>query len=176
MIAISLIGFTTHDLPVVNACLNSIATVLLVTGYVLIRRGAETAHKRVMLSAFGVSNLFLVSYLVYHYTVGHVAFTGPSPVREIYYGMLFTHVVLAATVPFLAIATIWLGFRDRRQSHRRLARWTLPIWLYVSITGVIVYVMLYQVYRNDEKTDIMPPDSVSSADQDYWNHPRETLR
>jgi uncharacterized membrane protein YozB (DUF420 family) len=143
--------------------LNSIATVLLVTGYMLIRRRAETAHKTVMLTAFGVSVLFLVSYLVYHNTAGHVEFTGPSPVREIYYGMLLSHVILAATVPFLAIATIWLGLRDRRIAHRKLARWTLPIWLYVSITGVIIYLLLYQVYGSTDSTAIMTSDRPTSA-------------
>lgn len=159
----SLLALQIEDLPAVNACLNSIATVLLVTGYVLIRRRAETAHKTVMLCAFGVSVLFLVSYIIYHVNVMHVSFAGPSPVREMYYVMLFSHVVLAATVPFLAIATIWLGFRDRRVAHRRLARWTLPIWLYVSITGVIVYLMLYQVYGHTESAAIMTFDGSATG-------------
>lgn len=138
--------FGAADLPAVNASLNALATVLLLTGYWLIRRGREQAHKRVMLSAFGVSVVFLICYLARMAMTGHVSFTGPSPVREFYLGLLFSHVVLAATVPFLAMATIYLGLKDRRTSHRRLARWTFPIWLYVSITGVVVYVMLYQLY------------------------------
>ncbi len=135
-----------HYLPTVNAALNATATVLLLLGLFLIKRGRETAHKRVMLSAFGVSILFLICYLAYHAQVGSVKFTGPSPVRQIYLTILGTHVVLAATVPFLAGRTLYLGLRDRRVPHRRLAKWTYPIWLYVSITGVVVYVMLYHLY------------------------------
>ncbi len=138
--------FTVSDLPAVNASLNALATVLLLAGYTLIRRGREQAHKRVMLTAFAVSVAFLVCYLVYHNTAGHVEFSGPSPVREFYYGLLLTHVVLAVTVPFLAVGTIYLGLKDRRAAHRRLARWTFPIWLYVSITGVVIYVMLYHLF------------------------------
>ena len=143
-----------HSLPHVNATLNSLAGVLLVIGYVLIRGRREEAHKRVMLAAFGVSILFLICYSIYH--VGLHSLTGsgsrrfPSEphlaVRVIYYVTLISHVVLAAVVPFLAIATIYLGLRNRRARHRRLARWTFPIWLYVSITGVVVYVMLYHLY------------------------------
>ncbi len=135
-------------LPHVNASLNALATVLLLVGYVLIRRRQELAHKWTMLACFGVSAAFLACYLTYHYHAGSKRFPEypPPAVRVIYLGILLTHVVLAATVPFLAIATIWLGLADRRQAHLRLARWTFPIWLYVSITGVIVYVMLYQIY------------------------------
>jgi putative membrane protein len=137
-------------LPHVNASLNALATVLLVLGYVQIKRRQEEAHKWTMLACFGVSVVFLASYLAYHFNLegGSRPFPrdSPKPVRYTYYGILFTHVVLAAAVPFLASATIWLGMADRRQAHRRLARWTFPIWLYVSITGVIVYLMLYQLY------------------------------
>lgn len=139
-------------LPAVNAALNATAGVLLVVGRQLIRRGRERAHRNVMLTAFAVSVVFLLCYLTYHQllkvnTGAHgVAFTGPSPVREVYYGLLISHVVLAALVPILALRTIYLGLRDRREAHRRIARWTYPIWLYVSVTGVVIYVMLYQVY------------------------------
>jgi uncharacterized membrane protein YozB (DUF420 family) len=156
-------AFTVSDLPVVNASLNALATVLLITGYVLIRRGREQAHKRVMLSAFGVSALFLLCYLAYHYTAGHVEFEGPSPVREFYLGLLLTHILLAVTVPFLAIATIYLGLKDRRAAHRRLARWTFPIWLYVSITGVVIYVMLYHLYPPSQEQPTMPVSSEAIA-------------
>jgi len=141
-----LAAFSVTDLPAVNASLNASATVLLVLGYVLIKLRREEAHKRTMLTAFAVSIVFLVCYLVYHRYAGHVRFGGPSPVREFYYGLLLTHVVLAAAVPFLAVATIYLGLKDRRLAHRRLARWTFPIWLYVSVTGVVIYVMLYHLY------------------------------
>ena len=133
-------------LPHINATLNSLAAVLLVVGYVLIRRGHEKAHKITMLSCFGVSCAFLACYLVYHFNVLSKKFPDyPADwIRYSYYAVLLTHVILAIAVPFLAITTIYLGMKDYRQSHRRLARWTFPIWLYVSVTGVIVYFMLYQ--------------------------------
>jgi putative membrane protein len=153
-----------HPLVHVNATLNAIAAVLLVVGFVLIKRGCVLAHKRVMLTAFGVSIVFLLCYLWYHYQVGSVKFTHPGVVRYVYLVILLTHVVLAATVPVLAIWTIYLGLRATgsfgrgdaavtgedlavyRSKHRRLARWTYPIWLYVSVTGVVVYVMLYHLW------------------------------
>lgn len=133
-------------LPHIDATLNGIATVLLVTGYALIRRGKVDAHRRTMLACFGVSVLFLICYLTYHFNEPSKPFpkTGyPSWMRYGYYVLLATHVILAAIVPFLAIRTIYLGLRDRRVEHRRLARWTFPIWLYVSVTGVAVYIILY---------------------------------
>lgn len=144
------------SLPAINATLNATATVLLLVGYMLIKQRHEQAHKRVMLAAFGVSTLFLVCYLVYHYKVRHVPFTGPEPVRSIYLTILATHVVLAVTVPVLAIATIYYGYRDRRTAHRRWAKICFPIWLYVSITGVVIYVMLYQLYPPPSVGLIMP--------------------
>ncbi|GAB4419888.1 MAG: hypothetical protein OHK0021_24310 [Bryobacter sp.] len=132
-----------RDLPTLNAALNSLATVLLVYGYSLIRAGKREQHKRVMLSAFAVSVVFLISYLIYHYNVGSVKYTGQGFMRPVYYTILFTHVVLAATVPFLAIATLWRAFQERFDKHKRIARITFPIWLYVSVTGVVVYLMLY---------------------------------
>ncbi len=133
-------------LPTVNATLNATATVLLVWGYVLIKRRRELAHKRVMLTAFAVSIAFLTCYLIYHAQVGSVRFEAPGAVRTVYLAILVTHVVLAAIVPVLAGVTIYLGFRDRRARHRRWAKWTFPIWLYVSITGVVIYLMLYHLY------------------------------
>lgn len=138
-----------HTLPHVNASLNGLAAVLLVIGYVLIKQGKEQAHKRMMLACFGVSTLFLISYLAYHFGIGgskRFPSYPPDLVRYSYYAILLTHVVLAAAVPFLAVLTIYFGLRDWRAAHRRLARWTFPIWLYVSITGVVVYVMLYLLY------------------------------
>lgn len=133
-------------LPAVNAVLNATATLLLLFGYWMIKRGRARWHARTMLSAFGVSVLFLACYLVYHALAGHVAFTGPEPVRQVYLVILLSHIALAATVPFLAGVTIYFGLRGRLTAHRKLARWTLPIWLYVSVTGVVIYVMLYQLY------------------------------
>jgi uncharacterized membrane protein YozB (DUF420 family) len=138
------------QLPHVNASLNALAAVLLVAGYVLIKRRQEAAHKWTMLACFAVSVVFLACYLTYHYHLEGVSKTFPAypppVIRLTYYLILLTHVVLAAAVPFLALSTIYLGLADKRRAHRRLARWTFPIWLYVSITGVIVYLMLYQLY------------------------------
>ncbi len=137
-------------LPHVNATLNVIATILLVVGYVLIKYRREAAHKWVMLACLGVSAIFLVCYLTYHYqlegNVRRFPMDSPAVIRYGYLLVLATHVILAALVPFLAVATIYFGLRDRRKPHRTLARWTFPIWLYVSVTGVIVYLMLYQIY------------------------------
>ena len=132
-------------LPHVNAVLNATAAVLLARGYWLIRTGRREAHKRTMVAAFSVSIVFLISYLVYHSQVGSVRFQRTGLLRTTYLTILFTHTVLAATVPFLAVITLrraWKGWFGR---HRRLARWTLPIWLYVSVTGVVVYGMLYWI-------------------------------
>ncbi len=133
------------DLPTVNACLNAAAALLLVVGYRLIRQGRREAHRRVMLTAFACSILFLTSYLVYHANVGSVRFQGTGLIRTVYLSILLTHTVLAALVPFLAAFTLGLAWKGRFDRHRRLARWTLPIWLYVSVTGVVIYWMLYQL-------------------------------
>ncbi len=132
-------------LPTLNAILNATAATLLVIGYVLIRRGNRERHKQVMLSALGCSTAFLISYLYYHYQVGSVHFEGEGSVRTVYLGILLTHTVLAAAVPPLAIITVVLGLRGRYDRHRKIARFTLPIWLYVSVTGVVVYWMLYRM-------------------------------
>lgn len=134
------------DLPAVNASLNAVAAGLLVTGYVLIRRGHRQQHKAVMLAAFGASALFLVSYLVYHANAGSRPFPGRGPIRAVYFAILITHVVLAAAILPLAVITLSQALRERFDRHVRIARWTLPIWLYVSVTGVIVYFMLYRMY------------------------------
>ena len=132
-------------LPDVNACLNATAAVLLVIGYRLIRAGRREAHQRVMTAAFGVSVLFLISYLVYHYQVGSVRFQGTGAIRTVYLTILVTHSILAAAVPFLAVITLYRAWKGRFDRHKRIARWTLPIWLYVSVTGVLVYWMLYRM-------------------------------
>lgn len=124
--------------------LNGTAAVLLVAGYTLIRKGRRDAHRRVMLSAFAVSVVFLISYLIYHAHVGSVRYPHTGALRTAYLTILFTHTVLAAAVPILAILTLRRAWRGEFERHRRLAKWTLPIWLYVSVTGVVVYMMLYQ--------------------------------
>jgi uncharacterized membrane protein YozB (DUF420 family) len=133
-----------HILPSVNATLNATAAVLLLTGYYLIRRKRMQAHKRVMLTAFGVSIAFLICYLVYHAHVGSVPYQKTGFLRTVYFSILITHTTLAATVPVLAIITLRRALRGDFKQHRKIARWTFPIWLYVSVTGVIVYVMLYR--------------------------------
>lgn len=133
-----------EDLPALNAALNGTAAVLLATGYVLIRRGRKEAHRRVMISAFAVSTLFLISYLVYHALAGVVYYQKTGLIRAVYLTILATHTVLAAAVPVLAVITLRRGLKGWFVKHRKLARWTLPIWLYVSVTGVVVYLMLYQ--------------------------------
>jgi uncharacterized membrane protein YozB (DUF420 family) len=132
-------------LPSVNATLNALSAVLLVWGYLLIRRRQIDKHRRVMQTAFATSCLFLVCYIVYHLQVGSVHFSKTGVIRTIYFSILGTHTVLAATVPVLAIITLRRALAARFDKHRRIARWTLPIWLYVSVTGVVVYVMLYHL-------------------------------
>jgi len=139
-----LISLTVHDLPAVNATLNGISGILLVIAYALIRARRIEQHRRVMIAAFAASSLFLVCYVVYHAQVGSVRFTRQGFVRPIYFTILVTHVVLAAAVLPMAIITLSRGLKGRYAHHRRIARWTFPIWLYVSITGVLVYVLLYQ--------------------------------
>ena len=136
---------TTPILPSVNAVLNATAAVLLVWGYTLIKRKRIQTHRKVMTAAFITSCLFLVCYIVYHVQVGSVRFPKTGPIRTVYLSILGTHTVLAAAVPFLAIITLRRGLTARYDKHRRIARWTLPIWLYVSVTGVIVYLMLYHL-------------------------------
>jgi putative membrane protein len=133
-----------HSLPAVNATLNAISGVLLIAGYLLMRARRIDLHRRVMIAAFTTSSLFLICYLVYHANVGSVRFTRPGFVRPLYFTILITHVTLAATVLPLAIITLSRGLKARYPQHRRIARWTFPIWLYVSVTGVLVYVLLYQ--------------------------------
>ncbi len=133
------------DLPTLNAVLNLTATVLLVIGWVLIKAKRIDAHRRVMLAAFAASALFLVSYLVYHGQVGSKPFTGTGIVRTVYFAILIPHVVLAAAIVPLALVTLRRGLRRDDARHRRIARITLPLWLFVSVSGVVVYVMLYRL-------------------------------
>lgn len=133
------------DLPALNAALNLTATFLLGIGYYFIRQRKTQLHKACMMAALGVSALFLISYLTYHYNVGSVRFTHTGWVRPVYFAILITHILLAFAVPPMALRTVWLAYQERFQEHVRLARWTFPIWMYVSITGVIVYLMLYRM-------------------------------
>jgi uncharacterized membrane protein YozB (DUF420 family) len=135
---------TVHDLPAINATLNATSGVLLLIGYALIRARRIEQHRRCMIAAFVTSSLFLVCYVVYHAQVGSVRFMRQGIVRPIYFTILITHVTLAAVVLPLAIVTLSRGLKARYARHRAIARWTLPIWLYVSVTGVLVYVLLYQ--------------------------------
>jgi uncharacterized membrane protein YozB (DUF420 family) len=130
----------------VNATLNGIATILLVAGYLCIRRGRIAAHRASMIAAFVTSVLFLVSYLIYHAHVGSRPFPGRGPIRAVYFTILISHIVLAAVIPPLAGLTLWQALRGRFDRHVPIARWTLPLWLYVSVTGIVVYWMLYQMY------------------------------
>jgi uncharacterized membrane protein YozB (DUF420 family) len=132
-------------LPAVNAVLNATCAVLLITGYVLIRRGRWRQHRRVMITAFCTSILFLVSYLTYPAHIGSKHFPGSGSARTVYFTILLTHTVLAVAIVPLAIITLSRGLSARYDRHRAIARWTLPIWLYVSVTGVVVYWMLYQM-------------------------------
>ncbi len=132
-------------LPTLNAILNATSAVLLVSGYTAIRLGMRETHRKFMIAAFTCSVLFLISYLVYHFEVGSVPFRKTGTIRTVYLTILFTHTVLAAAVPFLAVITLRRALAARFDKHRRIARWTLPIWLYVSVTGVIVYWMLYRM-------------------------------
>jgi len=131
-------------LPTLNATLNAIAGIFLVAGYICIRTGRPEAHKRLMIAAFSTSALFLVSYVIYHAMHGSTRYTGTGPMRVFYFSVLITHVVLAIFVAAAAPRVLYLGLRDRLAEHKRLARWTFPIWVYVSITGVVVYWMLYR--------------------------------
>jgi putative membrane protein len=134
-------------LPALNAVLNATSALLLATGWLAIRRKRVRVHRACMAAAFTTSTLFLISYLTYHAQVGTTRFPDVGFARTLYLGILGTHTVLAALVPPLAIVTLALALRGRFARHARLARWTLPTWLYVSVTGVVIYVMLYHLYR-----------------------------
>ena len=132
-------------LATVNATLNALGAVCLIAGYTFIRQGRKEAHKRAMIAAVVFGVLFLISYLTYHFQVGSVRFEGEGAIRKVYFAVLLSHTVLAAAVPFLALITLSRALRERFTRHKAIARWTLPIWLYVSITGVVVYLMLYRL-------------------------------
>jgi putative membrane protein len=147
-----------HSLAGLNAILNGCATVLLLAGFVFIKMRWVRAHRACMISTFVVSTIFLSSYLLYHYEVGNVRFSGHGWVRALYFAILIPHVTLAGVIVPLALRTMWLALRGDFQRHRRIARWTWPLWMYVSVTGVIVYFMLYRLYP-----PIYPPASTASS-------------
>jgi uncharacterized membrane protein YozB (DUF420 family) len=136
---------TFQDLPTLNAALNTTSAALVLAGWWLIRHGRRDAHRRAMLLALGSSTLFLVSYLAYHFEVGSVRFTGQGPIRAVYFVILIGHTVLAAAIVPLVLATLRRALRGRFEAHRALARVTLPLWLWVSVSGVVVYWMLYRL-------------------------------
>jgi len=131
------------SLPALNAALNSASALLLAAGWLFIRSGNVAAHRRCMLAALATSTLFLTSYLIYHYHVGSVPFTGQGWTRRLYFTILISHTSLAVTIVPLVLITLYRALRNRFEHHKRIARWTFPLWLYVSVTGVIVYGMLY---------------------------------
>ena len=147
-----------RDIPALNAILNATSAVFLVFGFVFIRRKNVSAHRACMLSAFALSVMFLVSYVVYHAGAGSTAFRGRGIIRPVYFTILVSHVILAAGIVPLAAVTLARGFRGRIESHRRIARCTLPLWLYVSVTGVVIYWMLYHAYAADPP---LPPSAWS---------------
>jgi putative membrane protein len=135
-----------YVLPHLNAILNALSGLLLVTGYLFIRRRRITAHRNCLIAALATSTLFLASYLTYHYYHGSTRFTGQGAVRALYFAILISHTILAAViVPFIGV-TLYRASRWQFAKHMRIARWTFPMWLYVSVTGVVVYLMLYQLY------------------------------
>ena len=131
-----------------NASLNGISAILLAGGYAAIRAGKRNVHKYFMVSAFGVSTVFLASYLVYHYRVGHVVFLGQGWIRPVYFALLLSHTVLAIVIVPLILVSLRRAWLEKFDKHRIIARWTLPLWFYVCVTGVIVYLMLYHIYAS----------------------------
>ena len=131
------------DLPTVNAALNAAAAILIGAGVYFIKRKNIPAHKACMVAALAVSSLFLTSYLTYHYNVGNVRFTKEGWIRNVYFPLLISHTILAAVILPMVLRTAFLAFKGRFRNHVRIAKWTFPAWMYVSVTGVVVYVMLY---------------------------------
>lgn len=138
---------STLVLPTVNAFLNGTSAILLTVGYFFIRRKKVTSHKICMVTAFGLSCLFLISYLIHHYQVGSIPFSGQGWVRPVYFTLLISHIILAAFIVPLALTALYRALNGQFDKHVKITRWALPIWLYVSVTGVIVYFMLYRIYE-----------------------------
>ena len=134
-------------LPHLNAALNAVSLAFLTAGYLQIRRKNREAHRACMLAAFAASILFLISYVTYHYHAGSRPFAGTGWIRPAYFGLLVSHILLAGAIVPLALVTIWRAHKERFELHKKIARWTLPIWLYVSATGLVVYLLLYHIYQ-----------------------------
>jgi len=134
------------DLPTLNAVLNSLSTIFLILGFVFIKRKNEQAHRKMMLAAFTTSTLFLVSYLTYHFFAGRTTFVNPAWFRKYYLVLLLTHTVLAVVIVPMILTSIYFGLKGKREAHRKIARWTWPLWIYVSLTGVLIYLILYKVF------------------------------
>lgn len=139
-------GMTLSDLPAVNACLNGLSTILLTLGFVFIKRGHRLAHRNCMIGACATSLLFLICYLIYHYQAGRTVFTHPAWFRPIYLAILLTHTVLAVVILPLVLLTLVRAFAGQFDRHKKVARWTWPIWMYVSVTGVAIYLLLYHIF------------------------------
>ena len=137
---------TFADLPAINAGLNSTSALLLTAGYVFIKRGNKLAHRNCMIAAFVTSTIFLVCYLVYHYSAGRTTFKGEGWIRPVYFTILLTHTILAVAIVPLILMTFHRAVKERYELHKRIARWTWPLWMYVSVTGVVIYVLLYHLY------------------------------
>lgn len=137
---------TIQDLPALNAALNGVSATFLVVGFAMIKRGRKTAHRNCMIGALASSAAFLTSYLIYHYHEGGTRFLEPAWFRPVYLFILLTHIVLAIAIVPMVLRTVWLAARGRFEKHRAIARWTWPIWMYVSVTGVLIYLLLYQIF------------------------------
>lgn len=140
---------TVMDLPLLNSILNSLATICLISGFVFIKKGEIEKHKKSMVSAFFISGLFLISYLIYHYYVGSIPFTAHGWMRPVYFFILISHIILAIVIVPLVFITIFRGLKRMDEHHRKIARWTFPLWLYVSVTGVLVYLMNYIIWPSE---------------------------
>ena len=153
-----------QDLPFINACLNGLATIFLTLGFVFIKKGNKTAHRNCMISAFVTSAVFLACYLTYHIKTEAVTrFVEPAWFRPIYLVLLFTHVVLAVVILPLIFMTLSRALKERFEQHKKIARWTWPLWMYVSITGVLIYLLLYQVFPQPEPVPAPPPAAEQPA-------------
>ena len=153
---------TIQDLPLINACLNGLAILFLTLGFVFIKQGNKTAHRNCMVSAFVTSAVFLTCYLIYHFSTRATRFLDPAWFKPIYLVILFTHVVLAVVILPLIFMTFSRALKARYELHKKIARWTWPLWMYVSITGVVIYLLLYQIFPqpNGAKPATTPPPAA----------------
>ncbi len=157
---------TIQDLPLINACLNALATVFLTFGFVFIKKGNKTAHRNCMVSAFATSTVFLACYLTYHInTEVMTRFVEPAWFRPIYLVMLFTHVVLAVVILPLIFMTLSRALKERFEQHKKIAKWTWPLWMYVSITGVLIYLLLYQIFPQPQPQSTQQPVAQQPASE-----------